>query len=302
MGDEKKYRVKKLEYNVTHHCNLKCDFCDHLSPWFTLAGKDAEFNQKISLDAFRKNLDVLSRYVQSEEFLILGGEPLLNKNVLEFIRAAKESGISQKIVLTTNGFLLGNQKDELFDLLDKISITIYPSAPLKQEIIEKTEAKCAEHSVELEINSKPKFIMSVLGSRTNDSELVNGIFNTCSVAWKNRCYAVHDGYVYRCSRAPFIGYKLQKAGVVAEDFSKQDGLKIEDSDDFGARVKAYFTGEVPLESCAYCLGSVGKEVKHRQATATETQNESWTHYGIDESIDRSKLNRKLAMLRIFHHR
>ena len=88
--------VRKLEYNVTHHCNLKCDHCDHLSPFF--GPKDAEFNSSISLVEFEKQIGILSRYVHTEEFLILGGEPLLHKNILEFLKLLRARKIADKIV------------------------------------------------------------------------------------------------------------------------------------------------------------------------------------------------------------
>ncbi len=300
MSNSQKYSIKKLEYNVTHHCNLKCDFCDHLSPYFS--NQDSPFAASISLDTFREHLNILSRHLHSEEFLILGGEPLLNKDAWEFIRAVKESKITDQTVLVTNGFLLSTQKEELFHFVDKICITVYPSAPLKQELIEKIRERCAAESVELEINTKPKFMISILGAKNEDSRLVSDIFNTCSVAWKNRCFALHDGYLYRCSRAPFIAYKLVKAGVVAEDFSKKDALKVEDSSDFQDKIKAYFSSEVPLQSCAYCLGSVGKQIKHRQLSQAEIQRESWVEYRAEDSIDHMKLFKKKALLRLFNQR
>ena len=138
-----KCQVHKLEYNVAHHCNLKCDHCDHLSPFF--GPKDDAFNTSISLEAFDQQLAVLSRHVHSEEFLILGGEPLLHKNCLRFFKAVKASGITDKAVLVTNGFLLDKQGDELFDVLDKITISFYPSLPLKQEAIDKARQRCQQH-------------------------------------------------------------------------------------------------------------------------------------------------------------
>ena len=108
--------VHKLEYNVAYHCNLRCDHCDHLSPFFS--PKDDEFNASISLETFEKQLAILSRHIHGEEFLILGGEPLLHKNCVDFLRLVKQSGIADKTVLVTNGFLLPVQKDELFKTVD----------------------------------------------------------------------------------------------------------------------------------------------------------------------------------------
>lgn len=289
--------VRKLEYNVTHHCNLKCDHCDHLSPFF--GPKDSEFNSSISVAAFDKQIGILSRHVHSEEFLILGGEPLLHKNVLDFLKLIRASKICDKIVLVTNGFLLPNQEDELFRSVDKITISFYPSLPLKQEAMDKARERCAEHSVELEIFHQPKFSMSIVGIKNDDAHLVDGIFNTCTVAWTQRCYALHDGYVYRCSRAPFIGYKLYKLGLVPADFSKEDGLKLEEGDDFGEKAEEYFNRTTPLKSCSYCLGSVGKRIKHRQLSKTEIQDEVWARNSVYDGIDRVKAFRRLAMWRLF---
>lgn len=295
-----KCSVHKLEYNVTHHCNLKCDHCDHLSPFF--GPKDAEFNSSISVASFEKQIAILSRHLHAEEFLILGGEPLLHKNVLDFLKLVKASNIADKTVLVTNGFLLGNQKDELFKTVDKITISFYPSLPLKQEMIDNARARCREHNVELEIFDQPKFSMSIVGIKNEDDRLVDGIFNTCTVAWTQRCYALHDGYVYRCSRAPFIAYKLHSVGAIANDFSKEDGLKLEDSEDFAAQAEAYFNQTTPLKSCAYCLGSVGKRVKHRQLGKTEIQDEVWARHKVGDSLDRAKAFRRIAMWRWFRLR
>lgn len=289
--------VHKLEYNVAHHCNLRCDHCDHLSPFF--GPKDTEFASSISLANFEKQIGILARHVHSEEFLILGGEPLLHKNVLDFLKLVKASQIADKTVLVTNGFLLPNQPEDLFEIVDKITISFYPSLPLKQEMIEKAREKCREHSVELEIFDQPKFSMSIVGIKNEDKRLVDGIFNTCTVAWTQRCYALHDGYVYRCSRAPFIAYKLYKVGVIPQDFSKEDGLKLDDGDDFGAKAKEYFNRTAPLKSCSYCLGSVGKRVKHRQLSKDEIRDEVWARHSIGESIDRVKAFRRIAMWRWF---
>lgn len=289
--------VHKLEYNVTHHCNLKCDHCDHLSPFF--GPKDEPFNSSISVEAFEKQIGILGRYVHSEEFLILGGEPLLHKNCLDFLKLVKASRIADKTVLVTNGFLLPNQPDELFQTVDKITISFYPSLPLKQEMIDRARTKCREHEVELEIFDQPKFSMSIVGSKNEDERLVEGIFNTCTVAWTQRCYALHDGYVYRCSRAPFIAYKLQKVGAVSSDFSKEDGLRLENSEDFAAKAEAYFNRTTPLKSCSYCLGSVGKRVKHRQLSKDEIQDEAWARHTIGDSLDRAKAFRRIAMWRWF---
>jgi organic radical activating enzyme len=290
--------VKKLEYNVAHHCNLRCDHCDHLSPFFNVK-EDAAYNSSISVDYFARELALLAPHVHTEKFLILGGEPLLQPRILEFLGHLRASGITDKIVLVTNGFLLARQPDELFQSVDKITISHYTSQPLAEDIIESIRARCDAAGVELEIFRQPRFSMSVVGQKNQDMEQVDNIFQTCTVAWSQRCYAIQDGYIYRCSRAPFLGYRLFQEGKVERDFHKEDGLLLVDSIDFGQRAKAYFESTKPLKSCEFCLGSVGKRVEHRQIAKPEIEGKVWADRTIAESIDPRKAFRKFTFWRLF---
>ena len=290
------HHVQKIEYNVAHHCNLRCDHCDHLSPFFS--ARDADFNQSISPENFARQLLMLAPHLHTENFLILGGEPLLQKRILEFLNSLRESRIADRIILVTNGFLLLQQPDELFQSVHKIMISHYTSRPLADETIAKIRARCEAAGVELEIVRQPRFSMSVAGVKNSDSKQVNAIFQTCTVAWKQRCYTIHDGYLFSCSRAPFLGYMLHRQGLVERDFHKEDGLKLEDSSDFAERAQAYFESSTPLNACSYCLGSVGKRVKHRQMTQDEIDGQVWGQRTIADSIDRWKAFRKFNLWRI----
>ena len=291
------YHVQKLEFNVAHHCNLRCDHCDHLSPFFSV--RDADFNQSISPENFARQLAMLAPHLHTDSFLILGGEPLLQKRILEFLEALRESRIADQIVLVTNGFLLMQQPDELFQAVQKIMISHYTSRPLSDETIAKIRVRCEAAGVELEIVRQPRFSMSVVGEKNDDFKQVNAIFQTCTVAWSQRCYTVQDGYIYRCSRSPFLGYRLHQQGLVERDFHQEDGLKLEDSSDFAERAKAYFESSTPLKACSYCLGSVGKRVDHRQMTKDEIDGQVWGQRTIADGIDRWKAFRKFNLWRIF---
>lgn len=291
------YTVQKLEYNVAHNCNLRCDHCDHLSPFFT--GKDADYNQSISPENFAQQLAILAPYIHTERFLILGGEPLLQKRILEFLAHLRESRIADKIVLVTNGFLLPQQPDELFKRVDKITISHYASRPVPEETIEKTRARCEAAGVELEIFYQPRFTMSVVGEKNTDTRQVDAIFQTCYAAWTQRCHSIQDGYIYRCSRAPFIGYRLHQQGLVDRDFHKEDGLKLEATENFGERLRAYLESTTPLKSCSYCLGSVGRRIEHRQLTKEEIDAQAWGLHTIASSIDPWKAFRKFSLWRLF---
>jgi organic radical activating enzyme len=292
--------VQKLEYNVSHQCNLRCDHCDHLSPFFS--AQDAEFDQSISPEEFARQLAMLAPYIHADSFLILGGEPLLQKRILEFLACLRESRIADQIVLVTNGFLLQNQPDELFQAVQKITISHYPSRPLPEAAIAKIRARCEAAGVELEIFRQPRFSMSVVGKKNTDSRQVDAIFQTCAVAWSQRCYAIQGGYLYCCSRSPFLGYRLYRQGLVERDFHQEDGLKLEERADFAELARAYFERSTPLKSCSYCLGSVGKRMDHRQMSKEEIDGQVWSKRTIANSIDHWKAFRKFTLWRLFRIR
>lgn len=88
-----KFIMKSLEYNLAYNCNLKCYCCDHLSPYFN---NPEDINHKnIDIEDFRRDIHTLKDTIFIESFLFLGGEPLLNKNILEFIKIVKESNIAK---------------------------------------------------------------------------------------------------------------------------------------------------------------------------------------------------------------
>ncbi len=57
----------------------------------------------------------------------LGGEPLLNKDICSFMRAARESGVFRNIRVITNGLLLSKMSEEFWQLADIVRISVYPA-------------------------------------------------------------------------------------------------------------------------------------------------------------------------------
>jgi len=88
-----------LEYHVAYGCNLSCQQCSHYSN-FHLAGKlptVAEAEREYSQWSHR---------LQPTRFALLGGEPLLNPEILDHIRLARQHWSERDLMLVTNGFFL----------------------------------------------------------------------------------------------------------------------------------------------------------------------------------------------------
>jgi len=86
-------------------CNLSCTFCDLHSG--RIDGTDALKGQ-MTEQTFYRIVDQLAElpFVLKELQYHGNGEPLMNKNLPDFVRYAKARGVAKKHRLTTNGTML----------------------------------------------------------------------------------------------------------------------------------------------------------------------------------------------------
>jgi len=108
-------------------CNFKCRFCP-TSDRALMKSVDRPWKQ-LSFDLFKKIADDMTLFPSQVHVLRLykDGEPLLNKNLADMVKYAKDIGAAKKIDTTTNASLLTAQKGQaLVDAgLDQINISIY---------------------------------------------------------------------------------------------------------------------------------------------------------------------------------
>lgn len=110
--------VRSVEYPIVEHCNLSCQHCDHASPLLP--------KRFANLDRYSRDLDALSPVLHAQEFRLLGGEPLLHPDLLDFLSVARKSQIANTITLVTNGTLLHQAPSELWKLIDRLWVSVYP--------------------------------------------------------------------------------------------------------------------------------------------------------------------------------
>lgn len=106
--------IKKAYFEITNVCNLSCSFCHGTK-------RPPRF---VSPHEFRTVAEKLKGKV-TYLFFHLMGEPLLHPLLGEFLAISKEYGF--KVILTTNGTLLRDRKDEILSspALHKISISLH---------------------------------------------------------------------------------------------------------------------------------------------------------------------------------
>lgn len=94
-----------IEIHASHVCNFKCESCSH----FSFATYDKNLNP---LD-LESQLKIWSEKIQPFELKILGGEPLLNRNLESILRICKKYFPNSLLRVASNGFLIKNTKINL---------------------------------------------------------------------------------------------------------------------------------------------------------------------------------------------
>ena len=88
-------KFKNVYVEITKACNLKCSFCPSSS---------VNNHEYLSFESFKHIIDQIKDYTDGIYLHILG-EPLLHKEVFDFIEYASKY---LKVSLTTNGHLIKN--------------------------------------------------------------------------------------------------------------------------------------------------------------------------------------------------
>jgi MoaA/NifB/PqqE/SkfB family radical SAM enzyme len=250
-----KVKLFGVEYNLAEHCNLSCYQCDHASP--LMARKFA------SLEQYERDIRAFAEAAHVEEFRLVGGEPLLHLELLQFMKIAKDSGIGDKIKVYTNGMLLHSMPDEFWALTDILWVSTYPGVR-RRMTDEAIAAKCEEHDVVLDLRPTiTEFNRSVINNPVEDEDLVRRIFSKCKMANEYSCFSIYNGMFFRCSVAPFMQARLRMAGIEFPG-PDVDGIKIHENPRLHEEIEARVRSKEPLKACTYCLGSSGPMIPHRQ--------------------------------------
>lgn len=252
-----KCRIKSLEYNIIWTCNNCCANCSHMSPvnppYFVEPG------------SFARSLALAAKIIEPDEFTLLGGEPLLHPRLIELIHIAKESGISRRVQVTTNGKLLDKQPDEFWRSIDALRVTRYPGQ-IVQEQWERWKRKSTEFGVYFHGGMNPEFYVPISAYELNGMEMLER-YSKCP--WKSHCTTLHEGCLYLCPQALFFPKHFSNLAD-GDDILVLDGAT--DSD-----VIRYMNDKNPLRVCKIC--SYSKYVPWHQTT-----RENWFKESVDDAI------------------
>lgn len=122
-----------IQLETCGFCNLKCKFCPGG------AADSGIIRDMMLIETFELFLAQCREFPEKIKILrIIGiGEPLLNRNIAEFVSEAKRSGVFEKVEITTNGTLLTRElSDKLIDAgLDTLLVSLEATDESKYEKI-----------------------------------------------------------------------------------------------------------------------------------------------------------------------
>lgn len=228
--------IDSLQVPVAKHCNLNCNRCYHFSNL-------VKYPEYYSIQEYKKDLQSLKALqIHIGEIRFLGGEPLLNNDLFDYIAYSRELYPYSVFKIITNGLLLKklthSQCEKINRLNVIVSISLYPPLIPFMRIIEED---LNEFSVKYEVFRTGNHFEKVLLRRQTE----NGQ-ETADRCWK--CVIVYSGKIGRCA-----------AGMFIEDFNKYFNMSypnnnVQDLDVFvsAAELIAYLDDAVPL--CYWCVG------------------------------------------------
>lgn len=183
--------INGLEMHVVDYCNLNCKGCTHFSPIFPKV-----------FPSYQERMAEIRNLAAKVEMIklisIMGGEPLLNPNLNEYVIQLRKMLPFTRLFLITNGLLIPKIDRMLLRNISlngvKVIISDYqPTHKIIREICTILE----EYHIEYEIRDTQKYFVIPLSLSQNSKYTKGCISDKCNMVWK--------GKIARCPTLMFIG-------------------------------------------------------------------------------------------------
>jgi len=241
----------EIEFLLTKHCNIKCASCQRFSPladtWFETIDNFTNLINRI-YTFFPDNIWKIS---------LLGGEPLLHPDLLQFVEITRNKYKKAFVVLFTNGVLLDKKDEDFFEQLGKYSVNLrvteYPEVNINKEYIINM---CNKYNIELELIHRDKFLISKLASCK--TEYNN--FKHCKLQGKPPQMADYqinsNGDFYFCYLAATVNILNKYFNLNYETIKNEDYVNIYEINDKKEILSKLYK---PIPFCNYCKANSNME-------------------------------------------
>lgn len=242
--------VDTAQISLTERCTLKCKNCAHGCYAVGADSEDMRIDEVCdSADCFFRNVDWV------REFVLIGGEPLLYRELADVIQYIGERYRNKIGILsiTTNGTIV--PEENVLEMCRKYDVLFYISN--YSETVKRLREKYAQLQKVLE----SKRVRYILGKpdrqwidygfgrvcRENHEKMLEDVFDGC----KTICREVRGNKYYYCVMARSVSENL-KLGVGKNDYLDLNGVsdkKLLFEFNMGCSEKGY------LDMCRHCNGA-----------------------------------------------
>lgn len=248
---------KNLEIHLADTCNLNCSFCSHFSPI-----AEEEYLNPMQ---FERNLSLIDNNILNkfDTIRLLGGEPLLNKNIKEIIKIIRKY-FKNRIQIVTNGILLSKQDDEFYKIcIDNeicISITKYPIKLNYNRIIYNLKDKFPNLLISTYRSGLTFYPVKIDVNGTQDKD---ERYKKCSII-KFGCMQLVETKLYICSLSAYMKYFNKKYNYNIKDNEYLDLSNITNFNE----IESWYNKSKDI--CKYCMRERNNPIP-------------WTPYNINSS-------------------
>lgn len=232
----------KFEVHITEHCNLNCKYCNHFSP----IAKE----EYLSLEEYKGDLKRLTILFggSMQQIKLLGGEPLLHPQIIEFVTATRKYFPDGEIKILTNGTLLPKMNDEFWRVCHETgTIVYYTKYPIKLDI-DRICQQASKYNVPLEIFNMEENIKTLIHEPIDLDGKQNAVKNFYDCYRSNYCITLKHGKIYTCHRAAHMHLFNEYFGENIP-LDERNGINIYKAQT-GQEILEYLTKPIPM--CAYC--------------------------------------------------
>jgi organic radical activating enzyme len=233
-----------VEFHLADHCNLNCKGCAHYS---NLLEKPVF----LGVESFQNDFEQLSKLYTIGKIRLLGGEPLLNSNLVDIIRIIRRMDNVSNLRILTNGLIFSDLPKTTLEAMSyyDCQLSFSPYAPtIKQK--ERIERICESYEITFSwtppIEKFRKFLTANIENNPYDA-LQNCICGFSSF--------VYDGHISRCPTIPLtIKYFNKRFNT---DFKSDEVYDLYHIDDPWAMVEKLYSDE-PADFCKYCSDTISE--------------------------------------------
>lgn len=255
--------LHSIDFTITDRCILRCAACSTNSPCNT----SSVYVRTVS--EFERDLSHVRDVLRVGNIAILGGEPLLRKDIDTIIKLVRQSGIANSISVTTNGLLLPDMAHKLKEA-DSVHVSVYPSVARQRFLDEwiKTQRILPKEKISLRLPElKGNKFRALLTDTPADDEVTMTRFRNCYAF--GFCKGLTYGRIYPCPIMALHMRKARHASLFPDESVSiyADNLLDTLYHEFNRRST---TRMQPFAACRYCvLLDTSLASPHRELTIEE---------------------------------